>query len=292
MPTQPSDLLTPFGSTVTVELGLELLDGSISSVAYGKYDISSASTKTEADSRTTDISLIDISDRVERYRFETPYAVAASQTLSLMIRNLVRNRTGFDPGLTTIPILLGSKRVFGLDPATGPWSEVLDVLSGHSLTAWYNRSGQIQAGFINPGTDNTYPLGTQASVVADFDARPANVVVARGESTDGSAPVQAVSMDTDPGSPTYAGATVGGSPYGRRTQFYTSPMILTAAQAQAAADAILAENVGAGATYTMTCAYDPTIDAGDAVSSGGSSYLVDAVTVDLTGETSAKLRKV
>lgn len=292
MPTRPGDLLTPFGSTVTVELGLELLDGSISSVAYGRYDISSASTTTAADSRTTDISLIDISDRVERYRFETPYTVAASVTLSLMIRNLVRDRTGRDPGLTTVPILMGAKRVFGLDPATAPWSEVLDVLNGHSLTAWYNRSGQIQVGFINPSTVNTYPLESRSSLLADFDTRPSNVVVARGEATDGTVPVQAVSMDTDPGSPTYAGATAGGSLYGRKTEFYTSPLILTVAQAQAAADAILAENIGAGATYTMTSPYDPTIDAGDAVSFDGASYMVDAITVDLTGDTSAKLREI
>ena len=37
MPTRPSDLLTPFGTTVSVELGMELLDGTISSVPYGTY---------------------------------------------------------------------------------------------------------------------------------------------------------------------------------------------------------------------------------------------------------------
>jgi len=292
MPTSPGDLLTPFGSTVSVRMGLELIDGTVSSVPYGVYDISSASTTVTADSRTTDISLIDLSDRVERYRFETPFTVSAASTSSQMVRAVFINRTGRDPNISAVSTPLGVKWVFGLDPGTAPWSEVLDVLGGQGWTARYDRSGQLAILGINQTESGFYTLGDLTSLSADFDIRPANVVVARGEAASGATPVQAVAMDTDPGSPTYAGTTPGSSPYGRKTEFFSSPLIRTVGEAQIAADAALAASVGAGATYTMTRPYDPTIDAGDLVSSGGDNYWVDSVTVDLTGETGAKLRKL
>ncbi len=93
-------------------------------------------------------------------------------------------------------------------------------------------------------------------------------------------------------SPTYAGVGPGTSPYGRVTSFFSSPLILTLAQAQAAADTILAQNVGAGATYTITRPYDPTVTAGDTVAWNGSTYAVDAITVDLTGETALQVREL
>ena len=72
LPRRPSDLLTPFGTTVEVELGLELLDGSVSSVPYGRFQLLSAQGRGQAGQRVTDVGRIDLSDRVERYRFEEP----------------------------------------------------------------------------------------------------------------------------------------------------------------------------------------------------------------------------
>ena len=292
LPARPGDLLTPFGTTVTVEVGLELLDGSVSYVPYGRYEVAPSSVNINAAERTVNVSLIDLSDRIERYRFETPFTVAPGVTLSVMLAQVVFSRLGVNPGVTTVPILLAAKRVFGLETSVGPWSELLDVLDGHSVAAWYNRSGTIQFGSTLPNTADGYPLNSTTSLSVDFDSRPANVVVARGETTDDTTPVQAVAMDEDPGSPTFAGVSPGSSPYGRTTQFYSSPLILTVNQAQSAADAILAANLGAGAGYTLTCPFDPTIDVGDLVSTGGDTFVVDSITLDVNGDTTGKCRKV
>lgn len=292
-PTSPRDLLAPFGTTVTAELGLELLDGTTAYVPYGKYDLDSTSVETSADERSVSVGLIDLSDRVDRYRFETPFTLAAGSTLSLAIRAVVRNRTGFDPGLTTVPIQLGAARVMGLETGTGPWEELLDILASYGLTMFYRRDGLIRVIGTNPAAITPYALTSPTSLSADFDSRPANVVVARGESTDDATPpVQAVAMDTDPGSPTYAGTGPGTSPYGRRTEYYSSPLLLTIAQAQTAAQGKLNANLGAGATYTLTMPYDPTIDAGDVVSYGGFSYVLDSVTLDINGDTGANARRL
>lgn len=291
MPTSPGDILTPFGTLVTATLGVELLDGSVSSVPYGTYEISSTRTSTRAGERTVEVSLADVSGIVDRYRFETPYTVPSGTDLATMVNSVVTNRTGLNPAVGAVGSSLGAPRVFGLDTETGPWAELLDVLQGFSRIASYDRVGQIVVATTNTPLTGAYPLSS-FGLSAEFDTRPPNVVVARGESQDGTAPVQAVAMDTDPSSPTYAGAGPGTSPYGRVTLYYSSPLLTTVAQAQSAANSILNQKIGAGATYTMTVPYDPTVDFWDVLSESGSALAVDAVTIDLTGETSLAVREL
>lgn len=292
LPRRPGDLLTPFGTRVEVELGLELLDGSASSVPYGTYVISSATTRTQAGSRVVDVGLVDVSVLVDRYRFEEPLRIPSGTTLADMMNLVVITRIGTNPGVAATVTALGADRIFGLDPNTGPWSELLDVLSNFSRIAWYDRVGSIQLGSTTPDPATAYPLGSLTSLSSSFDQAPPNVIVARGEPQDGSGPVQAVAMDEDPTSATYAGSAPGTSPYGRVTLFFASPLLKTEGQAQSAADTILAQNVGAGATYTLVRPYDPTIDAGDVVSVDGVALAVDAVTLTLAGDTSLQVREV
>lgn len=292
LPRRPGDLLTPFGTRVEVELGLELLDGSVSTVPYGTFEINSAKTRTEAGQRVVDIALVDISDNVERYRFETAFTVVNGAELADMVNAVIINRTGRNPGTAVTGAHLGAARIFGLDSGTAPWSELIDVLNGFGRTLWYDRVGAIQIGTLEPDPGSSYPLDQLTSLSADYDTRPANVIVARGEAQDGSTPVQAVAIDSDPSSPTYAGTGPGTSPYGRVTEFYSSPVLKTVAAAQAAANTILSQNVGAGATYTLIRPYDPTISAGDVVSESGLILSVDAVTLDLTGDTSLQVREL
>jgi hypothetical protein len=293
MPRRPGDLLTPFGTRVQAELGLELLDGSLSTVPYGMFEIASAKTRTEAGARVVEVGLIDMSDNVERYRFETPIRIAQGSDLATLVNTVVTNRTGFNPNVPlTGETLWAEARNMGLDVETGPWAEILDVLKGYSLTAWYDRVGQLQVGQLQPDAASAYPLDALTSLSADYGTRPPNVFVARGEPQDGSAPVQAVAMDTDPSSPTYAGTGPGTSPYGRVTQFYSSQLLRTVGMAQAVANSLLATRVGAGATYTLIRPYDPTISAGDVVSLDGAALAVDSITLDLAGDTSLQVREL
>jgi hypothetical protein len=292
LPTRPGDLLSPFGTVIEVELGLELLDGSVSTVPYGTYEIGSARTRTVASERVVDVGLIDVSGQVERYRYEEPLVIPTGTDLADMVNAVVTSRVGVNPAVTPTGSTLGANRIFGLDPETGPWSEIQDVLIGFSRRAWYNRVGHIEIGSPTADPGAAYSLSSLASLSSDFDTRPPNVIVARGEAQDGTTPVQAVAMDEDPGSPTYAGTGPGTSPYGRVTKFYASPLLTTVGMAQSAANTILAGEVGAGATYTLVLPYDPTIDAGDVVSVAGQALAVDQVTLTLQGDTSLQVRRV
>ena len=292
LPIRPGDLLTPFGTTCSVEVGLELLDGSVHTVPFGTYEVSSARTDIEAGSRSTSVSLIDLSDRVDRYRFERSFTTLGGIWFTRMINDVIRDRTGISPNLPAGGEVIYNPYTFGLETGTGPWKELLEVAESLGLSIWYDRSGLIAVGTQVPDVEDAYPLTGNVSISADFDTQPANVIVVRGETQNGIAPVQAIAMDTDPGSPTYAGVAPGGSPYGRSTQFFSNSTITTLSQAQATANALLAQSIGGGATSTLTWPYNPTVDVNDVVSIEGTTYAVDAVTVDLTGETTAKVREI
>lgn len=290
-PVLPTDLLTPFGTVATAELGVRLADGTESVVPYGVYLVGSTKTSISPTERTTTITLVDLAHRVDAYRFETPFTVAAGTDLAQVVNLVVANRTGVDPGLSNVGRTTGADRVFGLEPDTGPWAELLDVLNGFGMTAWYDRVGQVAIGDQQPDAESVTSLDNVLDLAADFDVRPANVCVARGESPEGN-PVQAVAMDDNPASPTYAGTAPGSSAYGRVTRYFSSPLITTVGQAQDAAQGMLARELGAGASFTLSRPFDPTVDVDDGVSVSGRVLAVDAVTVNLTGQTTMQVRSV
>lgn len=295
IPQEPGDLLTPFGTRVTAVLGLELLDGSVSTVPYGTFSIGSSRTRIDAGTRVVDVGLIDVSDRVDRYRFESPLTFSSGTDLAEMANTLILDRTGFSPGLSDLGETLSSMRTYGLEAATPPWAELLDVLKGYNLTAWYDRVGDVQIASVIPDENLAYSVDDGlTSLSADFDTRPPNVIVVRGESQTGSTPVFATAVDSDPSSPTYAGTGPGTSPYGRVTEYYSSPLLDRGVPgvAQAVANTLLARRVGGGATYTLVRPYDPTITAADVVSQGGRVFAVDSVTVNLAGETTIQAREL
>lgn len=294
IPRSPRDLLTPFGTQVRVELGLELLDGSVSTVPYGVYDIASSRTRLDAGTRVVDVSLVDLSDRVERYQFEAPKVITASTDIATMVNAVILNRTGSNPNIPTAGQTVGEKRIMGLETGTGPWKELQDILVGYSRTLVYSRVGQLQMITTTTDPNAAYPLDMVSSLSADFDTRPPNVIVARGETPDGATPVHAVVVDSDPSSPTYAGTGPGGSPYGRSTAYYTNSALNWnyPGLALLIATAIMQQRAGAGATYNLVRSYDPTISAGDVVSHDGQILAVDAVTMDLAGDTTLQVREL
>lgn len=88
-----------------------------------------------------------------------------------------------------------------------------------------------------------------------------NAVVARGEQGVDTAPVQAIAYDTDPASPTRWDG-----PYGRKPTFYSSPLLTTVAQCQAAALAILQGILrGRDRLVTIKAIPNPALEPGDVV---------------------------
>jgi len=283
-PTDPTDLLTNFGTTITVEMGVQLVDGSEAVVPYGRFLVSQTGGMITSTRRNVTLRLTDLAQRIASYRFEDPFEIPSGTDLADAVRMVVMDRIAVDPLLAPTGVMLVAGRVFGLDTETDPWRELYELAAGFGYDLYYNASGVLQ--LTQPTSGPARLLTVATSVDTSYDSQPPNVVVARGEPDDDTPPVQAVVMDDDPMSPTYAGATPGSSPYGRVTRFFASPLLTTVAQAELAARTVL-EGARTGASWSIIRPYDPTVDPGDQVmlTDPAVTLTVAAVTVDLSGTT-------
>lgn len=87
-----------------------------------------------------------------------------------------------------------------------------------------------------------------------------NAVVATGEGADETPPVRGVSVDLDPSSPTYFYGS-----FGKVPRFFSSPMMTTTAQAQAAADSMLRKSLGLPYAVDFSAVPNPALEPLDAV---------------------------
>jgi len=127
-----------------------------------------------------------------------------------------------------------------------------------------------------------------ASAVDQTSEGVANMMVVRGESTEGVVTATARVADDDPDSPTYfrRKPTAGG--FGTVPMFYTSPMIITYAQAERTAKAMLAQRLGVQQTITFDSLHFPLLEPGDVVLirspyDAPMRAILDAVTYSLRG---------
>lgn len=284
-PLDPSDLLTPFGTRISIELGIRHPDGTlVRSAPFGQMMISRSSANVTPGASEVELTLSDLGERIGLYRYETPLLIPAGVPLEDVADAVLLSRLGVTAGLDATGMVTEAQTVHGLTTAADPWAELVDLFAASGLMLYYDGSGTLVAE-PPPVAGVGVPIG-QVDMAVAFEHRPANVIVARGESSDPTVPpVLVVVSDDDPGSPTYAGPTPGSTPYGRITDYVDSPMILTTSIGTNAAQARLADRVGVD--VDLTRAWDPSTLPGDTLLIGNppSRVLVDAVTVDLVGET-------
>lgn len=156
----------------------------------------------------------------------------------------------------------------------GVW-HVAGVPSIHDEPAWTSVQGE--GGVLVESTE---------SLTAD---EVYNVVVAVGESTDGTITKQAIAEDDDPGSLTYVGRTPDEGGFGRRVRKpdHVSALIRTYQQARSAAYGLLEPSLGLKQQISFDQIHDPTKEPGDVglvdSPTGQMRVILDRCTYDLTG---------
>lgn len=298
IPTTPFDLLSPFGTTITIRLGVILEYGVEADVPYGVYDLEDSKTVLANDARAVNLTLVDLGQRLARYRFEDPFEIPAATDLADAVQMVVQDRLGVVLNLPATGRTLDRPRIFGLEPELDPARELLDLAANFGYRIWFDREGALQLDQTPiPDPNAAQPFAGTLTAQSAFDHHPPNVVVARGEASDGTTPIQGVAYDDDPASPTYAGTTPGQSAYGRVSRFFASPLITTQAAADQAAQSMLAGFAARAATWNVTKPFEPTTDPDDILSIAldGDTTLplvVDAITVNVSGETAMQCRAV
>jgi hypothetical protein len=214
------------------------------------------------------ISGVDQSRQVSRNTWQDVYYIPANTNYATAIQEIVDNRL---PGLAynfqSTPFVT-PKIVLGTQLGNDPWQDAQDLATAIGFELFFDAAGICTLREIpDPATGQsvwTFTDGANPTIAqldrTLTDQTTYNYVICYGESVDNAEPVQAVAFDNDPNSPTYY---LG--PYGIVSTTFQSAMITTAAQAQAAANALLLAVKGASENVALTVVPNPALEPGDVV---------------------------
>ncbi len=181
--------------------------------------------------------------------------------------------------------------IYGLTQGSDPWQDIRDLAAAIGYECFFDAAGVF---VLRPVPD---PRVTPPVWVFDENSNPTvveatrqltdemvfNYVVVKGESTSSQNAVSAVAFDNDPASRTYVYG-----PYGQHGVVVTLASVLTTDQAQAAANAILYNSLGASDTTTLSTVPMPALEVGDVVTvsvgdvKADGRYVITAVTTPLS----------
>lgn len=242
-PTSASGLLTPYGNELFVERGIVYGDGGTEWVSQGYFRMYETDQPNAPDGQIQ----LDGRDRMSGIidaRPLAPMEFGAGTSVAAIFNFLVGEvypgaiiLFDFDAGATTFP----SSHVLEDDR----YSFLKDIADSLGKVMYWDYAGRLR---VETAPDPTVPVFTvnhgRDGVVASVARRLKrdgvyNAVVATGEQAGETPPVRAVAYDLNPNSPTYWNG-----PFGKVPKFYSSTFITTTEQAQAAADAMLARQLG------------------------------------------------
>lgn len=293
-PTRASDPLAPYGQEVFVRAGLDLGGGGILWTALGYFRVESV----EQDDATRGLLRITGSDRMAGIidaRFTSPRQLTAGSVVGDVVRDLVREvhpnaDVVFDDALEFATL---GRTVTVEEHRHEAIKEI--VRSAGKIWHW-DGEGRLQ---IRSAPDPDRPLwhvraGRDGVLVragrALTRAGVRNALVVRGEgAADDEDPVQVVVVDDGPTSPTRWGG-----PFGKVPRFYSSPLITTEAQAEAAGREMLRRNLGMPHTVSFEQVPNPRLRPFDPVRivhDDGTRrlHIAETVTIPLDAGTSQRV---
>lgn len=280
-PSEPDDLLAPYGTEIWAWAGINFGD-TVEEVPVFRGPIHTVTSQRRYDGQLT-VACNDLMAVVNDARFEQPRAAPTGSTTTGAIAGLLTEAV---PGSTVVaPNVTDGTVPAGLtwDRDRGQAADDLGQAIGADI--WYDPIGTPR--ITKPALLTDPPVwtltdGVGGTVVSDSRTVSRdgvyNVVVVVIERADGSTPIQVVVEDTDPASPTHVGG-----PFGRVPRFYRSPLVADANQALDAGRAMLARSTGLTRTRSVEAVPNPALEAGDRVDivvAGQLEYhIVDTITL-------------
>ena len=294
-PRRPGELLSPYGSAVQVSYGVGLPSGDFEYVPLGYLSLDETTrTRPVIGDADIEVKLVDLSARVAEDRFEAPVQTLSAATVVSEIRRLAKQTLGND---IIVIDLTGSAQIAPvMEIERARWADGVEKLADSiGAEAFFDQIGRLvtrpQPTLDDPpawriATGN----GGNMLQVNEIQTRDQvyNKIVFSGQRADGTDPVYGVAVDTEPGSPTRWGG-----PFGRKSRFYTSPLMTTEDQCEAAAMAQLQRARGVSASIVMKAVPNPALEPGDVVTivdedagenANPSVQILDKVSTPLTPE--------
>jgi hypothetical protein len=273
--------------------GVYLADGTVERWGIGRYRVDTCERELlGSDGRSiVTVAGVDTSVRVSDAGFIVPASFTAGTNYATAIAAIVGPRVNF-----AINYLLSSTAYttpsLVFTQGQDPWRDAaLSMADSVGWRLYFDGIGQLVGTPVNdPQTQDpvwSFEDGVAATVI---DRRPVksrqgvySAAISSGQTSGATAPVQAVVYDLDPTSPTYF---YGG--FGQVPIFESSQFVVTQAQANAAAAALLLRSRGITERASISAVPAPHLEPGDVISltSNGAQVLhaITSVTVPLDND--------
>ncbi|MBA3583414.1 MAG: DUF5047 domain-containing protein [Gemmatimonadetes bacterium] len=289
IPTSSASLLAPYGAEATVSRGVLFPDGTSELVSLGVFRLEVTDTEDDPSGQSIRVSGQDRSSIVIDARFEEPYQVAAGTNYTTAIGGVLA--AGYPGIVTDLPATSLTTPNLVAQEGDDRWSfaQSMAKAMGHEL--YFDGDGvcvMVPTSTLSSGSAVTTIAEGQGGVLLRLGSRWSregtyNRVIAVGENTGEGPPVRGVATDENPLSPTYYYG-----PFGRVPRFYASPFVTTDVQAQDAAAAILAGELGTTQQLEFGSVVNPALEPGDvarvtrARSGVDEDHIIDSLTIPLT----------
>lgn len=260
IPEDADDVLTPFGYELAVWRGVELPDGP-ELLPLGVFPIQ----RSDVDGVTllSEISTVDRSQLVADARFEDDYQIAAGTNYAAAIEALIADGVS---GLTYLfPSIGHVTPLLTFAAQEDRWVAAQSMARSCGMEILFDGLGRC---VMRPEPAFT---GTPVATIAEgvnmtgvglsLDRQGAyNRVIAIGRNASTGDQFSGVATDDNPASPTYYFGR-----FRKRSRFYFSEFLASAAQAASAASAILTANLGVARAVDFAAIPDPRLECSDVV---------------------------
>jgi hypothetical protein len=250
-------LATPVARTVAVD---EL-------VPLGVFLITDVQVTTGPDGTTVTVQGSDRALRISRNRWAGPYPIRNLPTEDAIDGLLVDRWLDVDTDLPATGRTV-RRATLGVGEDNDPWADARGIAQAAGYDLYFDGNGVAVMDQV-PDYADASPveiyLEDDEAMVLELtrgltSERSYNGVIATGEGSDLDDVYRGEAWDDDPASPTYRFG-----PYGQYPRFYSSPLLASDDEAEAAAASLLARIRGIIETVEWTQIVDPSLDAGDLV---------------------------
>lgn len=281
------DLVMTPGIEITIKRGL-LVNGAVEYVTLGVFltDTAEYSKATNSAVRWTGS---DRSKRISRAKFIDPYKIPSGTALADAGTEFLRHRWPDTVcNFSNVTATIQAQVVYEAGESSDPWASARSLFADHGYDLNYDGYGNVRALPVpDPAsTDVVFDFGSgNTNLVTDGNVTGTmeetyNGVVASAETSGAYLPARAIVWDEDPSSPTYILGNMGQVPY-----FYSSPLLVTQAMCQTAAQTLLNRMKGRLDSFSWPSIVNPALEPLDVVSVtiGGvtNKLVIDSLTIPL-----------
>lgn len=264
-PQYNTDSLTPYGNEIFVECGIRLGNGSVEIVSQGYFRINSVE-QSNAPFGSIRITAYDRMKGIIEARLTTPISFVAGTTIESIFTTLILDVYP----LATIEFedlaFAGSSLVSTQIAEEDRFDFLNNIVTSNGSIMYWDYRGVLVIKATPDPTLSVWEVnaGTQGVLVNSTRAISRegvyNAVVAVGESVNSTPPVRAITVDSDPSSPTYWFGN-----FGKVPRFFSSSFITTTDQAMTAARGILQKTLGLPHSVNFASISNPALEPLDAI---------------------------